>query len=298
MAKAKRQQSVLEEFGKNRREIVSPEGVPLTVELAAISERAAAFFLDVMFWTGAILFIYLCLAFLIADNVTGNIVAGLMVFIAFLIRTTYFLHFELAWQGKTPGKRIVGLRVIDREGGPLTASAVIARNLTREFEIFMPLLVLLSIGSLGTESWWQWLSGAWLLVLGALPFLNKNRMRGGDLIAGTIVISLPRRALLPDVAQSEFHYTFSDKQLMAYGSYELQVLEELLRGAAGIYTPQMYAQVGNKIRDKIGWHSAVPAEKEFKFLQDFYTAERAYLERNQLFGIVKRDKHTEAQRNG
>lgn len=298
MAKAKQQQSVLEEFGKNRREIVSPEGVPLTVELAAVSERAAAFLLDVLFWTGAILFIYLCLAFLLADNLRGNIITGLMVFIAFLIRTTYFLHFELAWQGKTPGKRIVGLRVIDREGGPLTASAVIARNLTREFEIFMPLIVLLSIGSLGSEEWWQWLSAAWLLVLGALPFLNKNRMRGGDLIAGTIVISLPRRALLPDVAQSDFDYTFSDKQLMAYGSYELQVLEELLRGVSGNYTPDMYAQVGNKIRDKIGWSTPVPPDKELKFLKDFYTAERAYLERNQLFGIVKRDKHSQAQRNG
>lgn len=298
MARAKQQHSVLEEFGKNRREIVSPEGVPLTVELAAISERAGAFLLDVMFQTGAILLVYLCLFFLTADNLAGHIIAGLMVFFAFVIRTTYFLHFELAWQGKTPGKRIVGLRVIDREGGPLTPSAVIARNLTREFEIFMPLIVLLSIGSLGSEGWSQWLSLGWILVLGALPFLNKDRMRGGDLIAGTIVISLPRRALLPDVAQSEFDYTFSDKQLMAYGSYELQVLEELLRGVSRHYTPEMYAQVGNKIRDKIGWNNPVPADKELKFLKDFYTAERAYLERNQLFGIVKRDKHTEAQRNG
>ena len=60
------------------------------------------------------------------------------------MRNLYFIHFELSWHGATPGKRIVGIRVVDRRGGPLLPAAVIARNLTREIEIFIPLGVLIS----------------------------------------------------------------------------------------------------------------------------------------------------------
>ena len=49
---------------------------------------------------------------------------SIALFIAFMIRNLYFVTFELAWRGATPGKRMVGLRVIDRAGGPLQPSAV------------------------------------------------------------------------------------------------------------------------------------------------------------------------------
>ena len=44
----------------------------------------------------------------------------------------------MRWRGITPGKRVFGLRVIDRGGGALRADAVIARNLMREIEVFLP----------------------------------------------------------------------------------------------------------------------------------------------------------------
>ena len=57
-----------------------------------------------------------------------------MLFVAFVLRNLYFIHFELAWQGSTPGKYFTGLRVIERHGGELTPAAIVARNLTREVE--------------------------------------------------------------------------------------------------------------------------------------------------------------------
>ena len=211
-------------------------------------------------------------------------IVPLLLLAAFVVRTAYFIHFELAWQGATPGKRMTGLRVIDRHGGPLLPSAVIARNLTREFEIFLPIGVSLSLGSGGDRAFASALSMLWIFVIGALPLLNRDRMRGGDLIAGTMVIVLPRRGLAPDLAEGQAHYAFTDTQLRAYGAFELQVLEELLRGAKDAATAEVMRSVGVRIRRKIGWALEVPLERELLFLKDFYAAERRYLESQQLFG--------------
>lgn len=289
--------------GSQRRErvVVTPEGVPLTVEIGDYSERVSAFLLDVMFWLGitAVLYIPLLIILLvygwhIIDSLAIKLLASIIWLIAFFVRLSYFSYFELAWQGSTPGKRIMRLRVVDRKGGPLTPSSVIARNLTREFETFIPIGVLLSLSAPGSGA--GALSMLWIVALALLPLMNRDRMRGGDLIAGTIVILLPSRALLADIAhssQGEFHYTFTDQHLAAYGAFELQVLEEVLRGKFGVEDESMLRSVGDKIRRKIGWTE--PVDQEMLFLKDFYTAQRAFLERQQLFGKVRADKNQDIQ---
>jgi uncharacterized RDD family membrane protein YckC len=272
------------------REIVTPEAVPISVEVANISERAGAFLLDFLFLNLAVFLIVTPIFYLPSLSMPWEIAIGIVSLINFLIRSTYFLHFELTWGGATPGKRIVGLRVINRNGGPLLPAAVIARNLTREFEIFMPLIILFSLRSF--EDWAPWLSAVWLLVIGAIPFLNRDRMRGGDLIAGTIVIAMPRQRLLEDQAQAQFRYSFTQRELSAYGAYELQVLEQVLRNTKTMPDANdVMREIAGKIRQKIGWQGEVPADMNEQFLRDFYTAERAFLEREQLFGKSKADKH-------
>jgi uncharacterized RDD family membrane protein YckC len=280
----------LNERGDRIRQIVTPEGVPIPVELASVSERAGAFILDVTFCLLAVFLIVTPIAYLVHAGISRIVAIGLISFVNFLIRNLYFLNFELMW-GATPGKRIMGLRVIDRQGGPLLPSAVIARNLTREFEIFMPVIVMLSLGGVAPGEWAQWLSTAWLLAIGAIPFLNRDRMRGGDLIAGTMVIIVPRQLLMADQAQDEFHYRFTERELSAYGAHELQVLEQVLRVSSGAASKDILRQIGTRIRKKIGWQGDVPPEMEERFLRDFYTAERAHLEREQLFGRTKIDKY-------
>jgi uncharacterized RDD family membrane protein YckC len=273
---------------RRRREIVSPEGVPLTVELAEYTERAMAFFLDLCFSFGAALLLYLPLLFVNFHDAGGKLLTGILMFITFLARNAYFLHFELAWQGATPGKRIAGLRVVDRKGGPLLPSAVIARNLTRELEMFMPIgiILVLSVGG-----WMIALGGLWVLLLALLPLFNRDKMRAGDFIGGTIVIALPKSALREDIAAAEFHYTFTERQLSAYGAFELQVLEELLRRPLTHESVKVLRDVGDKIRNKIGWKEEILPDREVLFLKDFYTAERAFLEREQLFGHARPDKN-------
>ncbi len=127
----------------------------------------------------------------------------------------------------------------------------------------------------------------------AIPALNRDRMRGGDLIAGTIVISLPKVTLLSDLVERTLRFVFTPAQLQAYGAFELQVLEELLRRPQNKESTQVLDEVADKICRKIGWTVPLPRSDVTVFLRDFYTAERAFLEREQLYGKARADKHAE-----
>jgi uncharacterized RDD family membrane protein YckC len=280
----------LEGVRRSRREIVTPEGVALPVDLAEHGERAAAFALDLFMWLCATVGLYLVILALLRQGVSAGIGVTLVLFIAFLVRNLYFIYFELMWRGATPGKRICGLRVIDRRGGPLTPAAVVARNLTREVEIFMPLGVVLSLGA--GAVWTDLFLAAWLVLLTALPLFNRDRMRGGDFIAGTIVIAVPKRMLLGDLVKTTAQHRFTPQQLGAYGAFELQVLEELLRRPASAETDRLLADVCAKICRKIEWTETVPRSGIRGFLTEFYTAERAHLEHEQLFGRARADKNS------
>jgi uncharacterized RDD family membrane protein YckC len=277
---------------RNRREIITPEGIVLEVDVANNGERLTAFLLDFLFWMFATVLLYLVLVLLIVEHVSGAVTATIIVFIAFLIRNLYFIHFELTTQGSTPGKRIANLRVIDRGGGPLLPGAIVARNLTREVEIFLPLGVFLSLPKVeaGSNFWMAAAYFGWIVLISALPFFNRDHLRAGDLIAGTMVISVPRRNLLADLVEAEAKYVFTRNQLDAYGAFELQVLEELLRRPASPDTLHVQQQVCGKICSKIGWTDPVAVSETAEFLKAFYTAERGHLEREQLFGHFRADK--------
>jgi len=280
---------------RRRREIITPEGVSIPVELADYGERVSAFLIDWVIWTVATIVIYLPIVLLIGKAGSILIAISVALFIGFLIRNLYFVYFEIAWRGATPGKRVVGLRVIDRHGGPLLPTAVIARNLTREVEMFLPLGILLSGGrsAEGAIAWEQLSLAIWMLFFALLPAINRDRMRGGDLIAGTMVIALPKRALSSDLVEETVQFSFTEQQLRAYGAFELQVLEELLRRPDSEKGLQVLNDVCDTICRKIVWTAPVPPNQVARFLRDFYTAERAFLEREQLYGKARVDKHAQ-----
>src|SRR5262249_16729707 len=165
--------------------------------------------------------IVLLIAFVSAIGVSGGslLAVSIGLFIGFMVRNLYFVSFELAWRGATPGKRLVGLRVIDRAGGPLQPSAIVARNPPREIETFLAVGVLLTTGksATGAVDWSSLGIALWMLLFAALPFINRDRMRGGDLLAGTLVISLPKRVLSGDLVERKAQFSFTQAQLPAYG---------------------------------------------------------------------------------
>ncbi|MDR3038878.1 MAG: RDD family protein [Candidatus Adiutrix sp.] len=295
-SRADRLGEMLERGGRRRRTLVSPEGVPLDIQVAGHGERLTALLLDLLFMFAAILALWLILsAFLFSSRGASPLTLTLVMFLSFLIRNLYFLHFELAWRGRTPGKKVCRLRVINRRGGELTPSAVVARNLTREMEIFLPLTLFLL--TTFEASWARLALLGWVAALASLPFWNRAHLRAGDLIAGTQVIAQPQRALLDDLslqtqgpAEAPAAYSFSPEQLAIYGVLELQVLEEFLRRPPGPETDRLLAGVCRKILLKIGRRERVPQADIRRFLTDFYTAERTSLERGQLFGQLKADQ--------
>jgi len=280
--------------------IETPEGVVLPIELGQRGERAVAFILDFLIVIGIIIGLYLLLIAVILGGKFGGIgwLFALVMLASFFIRSFYFAFFELRWQGTTPGKRAMGLRVIDRAGGPLTAQAVLARNLMREVEVFLPITVLIS-GTFSGEVWQTLATIGWLAVFMFMPLLNRDGLRVGDMIAGTWVVAAPKGALLRDLAHGEAdaenpaaaHFNFTTKQLDAYGIYELQALEGVLRDRrpnAG----QVRVEVARRIRAKIEMSAEDLSEADTeRFLRDFYTAMRARLERRMLLGVRRRDKH-------
>jgi uncharacterized RDD family membrane protein YckC len=280
---------------RQRREIITPEGVSISVELADYGERLSAFLIDWVIWTVATIVIYLPIILLIGKAGSVLIAISIALFVGFLIRNLYFVYFEIAWRGATPGKRVVGLRVIDRHGGPLLPTSVIARNLTREVEMFLPLGILMAGGRAaeGGVDWEQLSLAIWMLFFALLPAINRDRMRGGDLIAGTMVIALSKRALSSDLVDGTVHFSFTEQQLRAYGAFELQVLEELLRRPDSAEALRVLNDVCDKICRRIIWTAPVPPNQVALFLRDFYTAERAFLEREQLYGKGRADKYAQ-----
>ena len=291
---------ILEGGKRKSRVIVSPEGVPLDIKVAGHGERLVALVIDLAFMFATIACLYVLLVFLFFSSTSASVGMTVILFAAFIVRNLYFLHFELAWQGRTPGKRACRLRVINRHGGELTPSAVIARNLTREVEIFLPLSLFFSLDA--DQSLWQQFSLlGWVLSLACLPLFNRGHLRAGDLIGGTQVIAMPKRLLLGDLADASQaptathtsvaeDYVFTHEQLAIYGVFELQVLEEFLRRPLSVETDKTLVEVCAKICRKIGWKDAIAPNDIRRFLTSFYTAERADLERGQLFGRHRDDK--------
>jgi uncharacterized RDD family membrane protein YckC len=273
------------ERGSDWRRIATPEGVELSVRLAGIGDRFAALLVDLLLLIGtAVVLTVLCFVLWAATR-SSAMLAPLALFFT-LGSSLYFLAFELHWQGMTPGKRWLGLRVIDRRGGALTPQAIVARNLMRSLELFLPTGMLLAASGGG----WGALSLlAWLLIFALMPFFNRNRQRCGDMIAGTWVIVLPKQALGIELLAASARFVFSHAQLDAYGERELQVLEDLLRRgdeptrsrkkeASATERAAVLADVGLRIRRRIGWTAPVAPADEEVFLHDFYSAQRAHLE--------------------
>jgi uncharacterized RDD family membrane protein YckC len=288
------------------RHLVTPEGVDLRLRIGTAGERASAFLLDATFlFVGVAVFVIVlvfalgALASLGAPDAGKGLGNALMVVLLlgfFAARNGYFIMFELSARAATPGKRILGLRVAARDGGRLTAEAVFARNAMREIEIFLPLTFLLASASGATDpmnGWLVLLGLIWALGFTFFPLFNRDRLRVGDLVAGTWVVKSRRERLsidLLDAAQAGAErFAFTPDQAGAYGIKELHVLEDVLRRRDA----KTMAAVAERIRGKIAWRRG-EGEADADFLTAYYGALRARLETRLLFGHRRKDKFDKA----
>jgi len=163
--------------------IETPERVPLAFALASIGNRFLAATIDhciQYFSIAVVVWIFLTAAGFGGSEQMGMVdeigreapkwMIAIMIIALLLLFAGYFIFFEWLWDGQTPGKRLLKLRVIREDGRPITLWEAIARNLLRVFDAVPGFL--LPIYSVG------------LIVI----FLSNRDQRVGDIFAGTVVI--------------------------------------------------------------------------------------------------------------
>ena len=270
-----------------RRSFVTPEGVDLRLELGSAGARAAAFAIDVTI-IGTILVTSTIVFALIGFAAGSQAMLILWLIGAFLLRNGWFVFFEMGPRSATPGKRLVGLRVVARDGARLTAGAVIARNAMREVELFLPLSFLGAQAIEGVADGFLVLFAlGWTGILLFFPLTNRDRLRTGDLIAGTWVVRAERSGVAADFLSAEPRprRRFPEAALELYGVYELQTLEDVIRHGRN----DAIATVAATIRGKAGIDEEDGDDRGF--LVDYYAALCERLERGMLVGRRREDKH-------
>jgi len=163
--------------------IETPERVPLAFALASIGNRFLAVAIDHFIQYLSIFTV--AWAFVNFSGVGGlgmsdspsqffdempKWTMALLIVVLFLIFAGYFIVFEWLWNGQTPGKRLLKLRVIREDGRPITLWEAIARNLLRIFDAVPGFI--LPVYSIGLIS----------------IFLSSRDQRVGDMFAGTVVV--------------------------------------------------------------------------------------------------------------
>jgi len=154
-------------------ELELPEEINLQVELANAGSRTLAILVDLALG-GLVLFVVYGLTLLLAHDIADDWITRLssdalkmlLILLIFGFQWCYFNIFEWLWNGQTPGKRLLHLRVIKVDGSPVSGIDVLLRNLSRPIDTLGPM------GLIG------------LLMI----FVSRRAQRLGDLMARTLVI--------------------------------------------------------------------------------------------------------------
>jgi uncharacterized RDD family membrane protein YckC len=279
------------------RDLLPPEGVPLTFEIASLGARIAAQCVDLLA-TG--LLAIAAVALVALTELVSPAALELIGWLLFLlIRAPYYIAAELAWNGQTLGKRLRRLRVVSADGRSLRPYAIAVRNIMKELEVFVPGTMLLMAPVLSPLE--NAVLLVWIAILLAVPLANGRRQRLGDMIAGTYVIRQPQAVLMPDVAarvEAGARFAFLPHQLDHYGAFEVQTLEAVLHAGGRSLDPasarrhrQKLRTIAERIRAKIDYVEPVGDADVPAFLEAFYLAQRRYLEGRKLFGDARADKY-------
>jgi len=255
--------------------IDTPESVTFAYEVAGIGNRFIAALIDTAILFAALrllnLLVFVALAILgdlttdilLGDNPPswfGGLAIALYTLLNFVFYWGYYILFELLWNGQTPGKRFVKIRVLRLDGNPVGFTEVLLRNLVRPVD-FMP-------GGYGLG----------LLVM----LLNDKSRRLGDFAAGTLVIrelaNVSLEALAthpsatPDVDEGLL-LAFPEIRRISSADYEL-IQETLARFRRGAISNRAVERLARTVATRLD--SAVPQgwDSALKFLQQVAAAYR------------------------
>ncbi len=159
-------------------EVATGESVTFSYELAGLGSRFFAVFIDfaiqiAVALAAALLFLWIGTANVRSDikfhdvsKVGQAIVVAIASLLAFLLFFGYFIFFEWRFEGRTPGKRLLGIRVVRDGGFPIDFTSAVVRNVIRILEFGLGFYAISAISTL----------------------VSIRNRRIGDFAAGTIVV--------------------------------------------------------------------------------------------------------------
>src|SRR5215212_8679954 len=159
----------------DRYTIATPENIEFAYDIAGIGSRFLAAMIDTLLIGVAETIIILIVGLTssaIGLRTADSLLAALGGLLSFTILWGYYIAFELLWNGQSPGKRAIGLRVVREGGRPITFVGSAIRNLIRIVD-FLPAFY-----------------GIGVIVM----FVDRRARRLGDLAGGTLVVK-ERRAV-------------------------------------------------------------------------------------------------------
>jgi len=207
--------------------IETPELVAIQMPLAGIGSRFIALLIDYLIWIPSILivgklFSYFLPSISAFNKLSEQWAVAIYLFLIFLFNWGYFTLFEAFWHGRTPGKRVARIRVIQRSGRAIGLFESMARNLIRYIDM-IPWLIPYAVGTV-------------------VIFATRDHQRLGDLAAGTLVVrdrieetpdgmettrTFTANLFTPAVPVPEPHtaFTLPDHGVAKLSGLDLQVLE-------------------------------------------------------------------------
>lgn len=167
-------------------EVVAPENIAFTYRVAGPFRRFPAYLLDGLFQVAALLVLRIIMD--VFSLAIGGVAIAIWLLVLFFLSWFYGGFFEAYWNGQTPGKRIMGMRVLSTNGRPINGYQAVLRNLLRTVDVYF--------------------AGLGVLVMAC----NQRMQRLGDLVCGTMVV-IEERAWLGGLAKLDDPRVY---QLAAY----------------------------------------------------------------------------------
>lgn len=227
-------------------EVETPEHVRFRYRVAGPSRRGVAYLIDLAIRLTLVLMLGIVISLAAGmDREEVNAGQGFLLVILFVVEWGYYVAFEIAWSGRTPGKRALGLRTIKEGGYPLGFVDSVLRNLLRAAD-FLPMAYGLGLVSMAADSRFR---------------------RLGDRVAGTMVVMeettiLPRPLVLsPPPTPAELEALPARPPLSAW---ERESLELFLRRTE--LGPARRAELAGMIAGPLGRRLGVPVADPERFL--------------------------------
>ncbi len=165
----------MEQTAQSRLNITSASSVPISLQIAGVGSRSYAFVIDwhIRFLLAAAWFVMVWLISLAIENVSflsllrsGKWIPWVIFIPPSIIYFLYHPILEILMHGRTPGKRMTGIRLVNAAGETPTTGAIIIRNV---FRLIDSLPALYALGF-------------------CFAMFTKNHVRIGDLAAGTLLV--------------------------------------------------------------------------------------------------------------